>query len=73
MDIVLYSTGCPRCKVLETKLASKGIEYTKNSNVDEMMGLGIMSVPVLSVDGTMMDFADAVAWVNNAEVPTNEH
>ncbi len=29
-----------------------------------MLALGIMSVPVLSVDGDMMDFSKAVQWVN---------
>lgn len=61
---MLYSTGCPRCNVLKKKLAEKGIDYTENNSVDEMMSMGIMEVPVLSVDGKLLDFSEAVKWVN---------
>ena len=62
--IVLYSTGCPKCGILERKLNEKNISFTKCTDVDEMLALVIMSVPVLSVDGDMMDFSKAVQWVN---------
>lgn len=62
--IVLYSTGCPKCGILERKLNEKNISFTKCTDVDEMLALGITSVPVLSVDGDMMDFSKAVQWVN---------
>lgn len=65
MNIVLYSTGCPKCKVLKQKLGSKGISYTENNSVDEMLGLGITQVPVLSIDGILLQFKEAVTWVNN--------
>lgn len=64
MDVVLYSTGCPKCKVLTNKLNEKGIEFTENNSVEQMTTLGITQVPVLSVDGQLMQFADAVKWVN---------
>jgi glutaredoxin len=35
--ITLYSTGCPKCKVLETKLNNKNIEFNVNTDVDEML------------------------------------
>lgn len=62
--IVVYSTGCPKCGILERKLNEKNISFTKCTDADEMLALGIMSVPVLSVDGDMMDFSKAVQWVN---------
>lgn len=37
----------------------------KTRAVEEMLSLGITSVPVLCVDGQMMDFANAVKWINN--------
>lgn len=64
MKIVLYSTGCPKCSVLKKKLEAKGIEYTENNQVNEMVELGISHVPVLSVDGELMSFVDANKWVN---------
>ena len=62
--IVLYSTGCPKCGIFERKLNEKKISFTKCTDVDEMLPLGFMSVPVLSVYGDMMDFSKAVQWVN---------
>ena len=63
-SLILYSTGCPKCKVLKKKLKEKGIEYIENNSVDEMISLGITQVPVLSYGGRLMDFRDAVNWVN---------
>lgn len=64
-DIILYSTGCPRCDVLKDKLDTKSVSYNENNSVDEMTALGILEVPVLSVNGQMMNFKEAVEWVNN--------
>lgn len=62
--ITLYSTGCPKCKVLKKKLDEKGIEYMVNSSVEEMTALGITQVPVLCIDGKLLQFKQAVDWVN---------
>ena len=63
-EVILYSTGCPKCIVLKKKLDNKGIEYTENNSVDEMLSLNITLVPVLKVGGSMMDFAQANTWIN---------
>ncbi len=65
MQIILYSTGCPRCEVLKKKLAEKSVKYTEVASVDDMLALGIKEVPVLSVDSGLMSFKEAVDWVNN--------
>lgn len=64
MEIILYSTHCPRCTVLEAKLKQKNIEYQEINNVDEMLKIGIQTVPQLKVDGELMDFSKAIKWVN---------
>ena len=66
--IVLYSTGCSRCSVLKNKLTSKHLAFEEVNDVVEMAKLGITTVPWLAVDGQMMDFAEAVRWVNAQEV-----
>lgn len=66
MSIILYSTGCPKCKVLKSKLEDKGIEFVENNSVEEMTELGITQVPVLSVCGALLDFKKAVIWVNES-------
>ena len=66
-EIILYSTGCPKCKILEKKLQSKGVYYTKNTSIDEMESLGFTNVPILCVNGQFLDFGEAVKWANNYE------
>lgn len=62
--IVLYSTGCPKCKILKQKLDNKNVEYRECDSVDEMLEIGITQVPVLSVDGELFPFAAANDWIN---------
>lgn len=61
--IILWSTHCPRCKVLELKLKQKGINYEENNNVEEMTAKGFQEAPKLEVDGTIMGFKEAVEWL----------
>ena len=62
---VLYSTGCPKCKVLKSKLAAKGILFTEVNDVEEMLNLGIDTVPVLFHNNRRMEFKEAIEWVNS--------
>lgn len=62
--IKLYSTGCPKCRVLEKKLAEKGIEYNLISDKDIMKEKGLNFLPVLEIDDRLLEFKDAVNWVN---------
>lgn len=68
MEIILYSTGCPKCNVLKKKLTAKGITYTENNNTEQMVALGIDTVPILNVNGKLLNFQEAAAWVNESEV-----
>ena len=61
----LYSTDCPKCKVLETKLKQKNIDYEVCTDIEKMKSLKIMSAPILEMDdGNRLNFTDAVKWVN---------
>ena len=62
--ITLYSTHCPRCIVLERKLKEKNIEYIEVNDVDEMIRLELTYAPALKVDEKMMEFNEAIQWVN---------
>lgn len=75
MDIVLYSTGCPKCNVLKDKLNSKDVQYKENNSVSDMLALGIVQAPTLSIDGEMLDFFKANDWVNSYQLKegNNEH
>lgn len=62
--IILYTTHCPKCKILEQKLKSKNIEYVEFTDVDKMIEMGFSMMPMLDVDGRIMDFATANKWIN---------
>ena len=62
-NVILYSTGCPKCSVLKKKLDEKGISYMEISDTSLMLSLGIEEVPVLSIDDRLVEFADAIRWI----------
>lgn len=63
--VTIYTTDtCPKCKILKEKMNTKGIEYEEVQDVNIMSDKGISFVPVLEVDGNMMDFVQANSWVN---------
>lgn len=62
--VILWSTHCPRCKVLELKLKQKNIVFEENTDVEQMKAKGFKEAPKLELaDGTVMDFKDAVDWI----------
>lgn len=63
--VVLYSNNCPNCRILKEKLDKKGIEYSENTSVEEMISLGFTHVPMLKVDDKIMDFNEALVYVAN--------
>lgn len=64
MKVILYTTHCPKCTVLEKKLTSKNIPYEEVADVDLMINKGFDAMPVLEVDNTIMDFKTANTWIN---------
>ncbi len=63
MNVTLYTTHCPKCKVLETKLGQKNIEFSVIDEEQVMIDKGFMSAPMLEVDGEIMDFSGAINWL----------
>ena len=63
--ITIFTTShCPRCQLLKTKLDQLNIPYEVFDDEEKMMDMGIQSVPMMSVDGRLMDFADALKYLN---------
>ncbi len=71
--ITLYSNDCPKCKVLEAKLNSKGIKFSKNADVAQLASFGMRSLPVLKIEEAegnhgneprYLTFVEANGWVN---------
>lgn len=63
--IILYSTHCPKCTILEKKLKDKGVIYDEVNDVDYMVKLGFTEVPILSANGNNYGFGEAVKYINN--------
>lgn len=61
--VILYTIDCPKCKILERKLKEASIEYETVKDVEVMAELGISSAPVLSVDGKLMQFNEAMKYI----------
>lgn len=64
-NVILLTTGCPKCKVLKKKLEDKNINYTENNDVEYMKTLGMMSAPGLLVNNKLLNFNEAISYVNN--------
>ena len=43
---------------------SKNIEYVENTDTDLMISKGFETTPMLEVDGEIMNFVAANAWIN---------
>lgn len=64
-NIILYSTStCPQCSNLKRVLNAKGVKYKICDDTEKMISLGITNIPVLSVDGEMMNYKNALLWAN---------
>lgn len=67
MKVVFYTIDCPKCRVLESKLKAKRVAFEEYRDIEIMQEKGFKSAPMLEVDGTAMNFGDAVKWINNLE------
>lgn len=62
--IILYSTGCPKCNVLEKKLKAKDIDFVVVEGEQAIAEKGFSEAPLLEVDGVIKTFPEAVQWIN---------
>ena len=64
--IVLYTTKtCPNCGIVKSKLENKKIEYTLISDESILEEKGYDLLPVLEVDGVVMNnMLDINDWIN---------
>ena len=67
MKVVFYTIDCPKCRVLESKLKAKKVAFEECRDIEIMQEKGFESAPMLEVDGTEMNFGEAVKWINNLE------
>lgn len=62
----LYSMDdCPWCDILKMRLKHAEIEYEEIKDMEIIQAKGFKTVPRLQFpDGLLMDFEQAIAWVN---------
>ena len=63
MELIMYSTNCPRCKTMAMQMDKKKLSYAIHTDVAEMESLGIRSVPALCVDGELMTYEKSMQWI----------
>ena len=62
--ITLYTTHCPRCKVLKAKLDSENIDYEVVEGEEAIREKGFVTTPLLEVDDKILTFSEAMQWIN---------
>ena len=65
--IILYSTNCPKCHVLESKLKEKRIDFELVTDIDVMESKGFMEAPMLEVGDSVFSFSDAIIWLRSMD------
>jgi glutaredoxin-related protein len=69
--VVLYSTNCPKCKVLKSKLEKLNIDYVEVTDIKELIDKGFKEAPQLEVDGEFMNFSQANVWLRERDSNAN--
>lgn len=64
MKVKLYTTHCPKCKILEERLNEKKIKYEIVDNIEELQKMNFKSVPNLEIDGKIYNYLDSIKYLN---------
>ena len=68
-SIKVYSLpSCGMCKMLKRELDNRSIVYTVCEDKEEMAKMNITSVPVLSINGELFSFKDALKKIKQGEL-----
>lgn len=70
--VILYSTGCPQCKVLKYMLDKKQVKYEECTDKSIMLQLGFDVVPVLEVEGRYLNAKQAQKYLYEGVLPYEE-
>ena len=64
-NIILYSTGCPKCEILKKKMGEKNISYTEINDIDIINEKNITFVPMLEIEGKLLNYRESVGFINS--------
>ena len=65
-EVIFYTINCSRCGVLKEKLDKQGIVYSTVTDVNVIRGKGISHLPALEADGSLMNFSEALIWLQGS-------
>ncbi len=61
--MTIYSTGCPKCKLLEKELQKHNISFQVESDIEALKAMGISTVPVLRDGEKFFSFEQAIKYL----------
>lgn len=67
MIITLYSTGCPKCQILEKRLKKNNFNFTISDDVNILIEKGFQSAPVMAVGKLFFDYGSAMNLLKKYE------
>ena len=71
MSIVLYSSDCPKCKMIERIMKEKGLDFSIVNDDKVYLPLAeenkIVSMPFAKIDGEVVDFRELQKFVMEVE------
>ena len=62
-NVILYSNGCHKGKVLKNLLNMLKIKYTEITELEEIEEKRFIPMPILEVDDNIMNFSQALKWI----------
>lgn len=70
--VILYTTHCPKCNVIQKKLTAAKIEYEMEEDLEEISKVckkaKIDHLPILEVNGKFLTFSEAASWINQGGI-----
>lgn len=70
-EIILYSTRCPKCMVVETKLKQLHLNFKVVEDTDTVVAVGkankINTAPILKVGDKYYDFTGAIKFLKEGK------
>lgn len=62
--ITLYTNFDDECDNLRIKLEQASVNYETVTDIGHMLNLGIKEVPTLNVCGMLLDYEQALVWID---------
>lgn len=66
--MILYTTNCAKCNVLEKKLIEKKLDFDREEiyNPEKFIDLGLYEAPILYTnDNLYLNFSQAIEYINS--------